>query len=54
VVTYGGLLAFRKAFGISTYEFATRWRKYGVPPVHSLSLFLGLRARGHEPSVIKL
>jgi hypothetical protein len=49
VTAYGGEKALCRAFRLRKAELE-QWRRSGVSPAHALGLFLGLRARGHEPS----
>jgi len=46
---YGSALKLRKAFGLSRRDLEV-WRAHGVPRDHHLGLYLGLQARGAEPS----
>jgi hypothetical protein len=49
VKVYGSELKLRKAFGLSRKDLEG-WRAHGVPQGHHLGLYLGLQARGREPS----
>jgi hypothetical protein len=49
VAVYGGEKAFCRAFRLRKADIET-WRQHGVPRGHTLGLYLGLKARGAEPS----
>lgn len=48
---YGGVAKFERAFKLKPGELRKeRWRERGVPRAHDLGLYIGLRARGYEPT----